>query len=125
MIINEDEQNLLIFIVYHTRKLKIKILENRTTDVILEKLHEIIMELGTPKQICSDNAKEFIAEEFFSCCSDLNFKHHLCSVEKHKSNGCVERVLRTLRDYFCKNERNKIIQRESKEDRANLQQYIS
>lgn len=102
MKISEENMNLLIFIDYYSRIVKIRILKDRTTENILKELNEIIKEVGIPKEICSDNAKEFCSKEFFNFCTDLNIKHHLCSVEKHKSNGRVERVIRTLRDYLSK-----------------------
>ena len=69
--------------------LKLRILYNRTT--VIGRIQNIFGEMGIPKELNSDNAKEFTSKEFLNFCSDLGIKHHLTSVEKHKCNGRVDK----------------------------------
>jgi hypothetical protein len=98
MKIGEEETYALVFVDYFTRIGKVRKLEDRTTESIIRTLKEIFNELGTVKELNSDNAKEFIAGKFLNFCSDNKITHHMISVEKHKSNGRVERFIRTIRD---------------------------
>lgn len=116
MKISEEDTTVLVFIDYYTRKMKIKVLKSRTTKDILMALRSIFKEVGTPKELNTDNAKEFVAKEFLNFCTDLNIVQHLTSVEKHQSNGRVESAIRTIRNGLVKSkELNKNI-----EERLNM-----
>lgn len=65
-------------------------------------MKEIFTEVGTPEEINSDNAKEFISKEVEEFYLDSEIKHHCTSVEKHTSNGRVERAIRMIRDGMVK-----------------------
>lgn len=119
MKLGEYGMNVLVFIDYYSRLTKLRKLENRTTKEITKKLKEIFYEIGRPKQLNSDNAKEFASKEFFNFMTDNNIEHHLTSVEHHSSNGRVERVIRTIRDAIVKTKslemsENKLIDIETK-----------
>lgn len=108
MKVENDEAYVLVFLDYYTRVLRLRLLKNRTTKEITEKLNETFKEIGSPRELNSDNAKELMAKEFFDFCTDWQIRHHPISVEKHNSNGRVERVIRTVRDMLAKTKEIKI-----------------
>ncbi len=55
-----------------------------------------------PVEIITDNGKEFINEDMRKFCTDLNVAHRKLSIESHRSNGRVERVIGTLREAILK-----------------------
>ena len=55
-----------------------------------------------PEEIITDNGKEFINDEMRQLCKNLDIKHRKVSVESHRSNGRVERVIGTLRESILK-----------------------
>ncbi|EQB60017.1 enzymatic polyprotein endonuclease reverse, partial [Vairimorpha apis BRL 01] len=57
------------------------------------------------KEIITDNGKEFINEDFRRLCRSLEIKHRQVSVEAHRSNGRIERVIGTLRESILKSEK--------------------
>lgn len=57
-----------------------------------------------PEEFITDNGKEFSNEEFSEYCAKNNILHTKVSIESHRSNGRVERVIRTLREGLLKAE---------------------
>lgn len=102
MKISEWGKYMLVFIDYFTRMVKLKVLENRRIETIIKNLKSICNDIGVSEQLNSDNSLEFTAKEFLNWCTNLGIQHHLTSVEKHKSNGRVERFIRTIRDALVK-----------------------
>jgi hypothetical protein len=102
MKVGEEDKSILVCIDYYTRKLELRVLKNRTTDEIIDNLANIFEKIGVPRVLNSDNAKEFVSKEFLNFCTDFEIEHHLTSVEKHSSNGRVERVIRTIREAMVK-----------------------
>lgn len=98
----EEGLNALILIDYYSRLLIAKITMERRSSTIVTILEEIFKKIGYPNEIISDNAKEFISTEFRDMCDHRKIQHSLVSVESHKSNGRVERVIRSLRDGLSK-----------------------
>ncbi|WUR03408.1 integrase RTL1 [Vairimorpha necatrix] len=65
-----------------------------------------------PEEIISDNGREFANEEFRELCRKLDITHRKTSIESHKSNGRVERVIGTLRESVLKmNPKNSLEER--------------
>ncbi|GKF38711.1 reverse transcriptase domain-containing protein, partial [Tanacetum coccineum] len=52
----------------------------------------IVCRFGLPKEIVSDNGKQFSGNPFKDWCKKLNIIHHFASVKHPQSNGLVERV---------------------------------
>ncbi|KAM0674114.1 hypothetical protein GVAV_001275 [Gurleya vavrai] len=71
-------------------------------ETIVQTLHEWFIETK-PKKIITDNGKEFSNSLSMEYCSDKNIIHQKTAVKLHKSNGRIERVIRTIRDGMCKN----------------------
>ena len=51
-----------------------------------------------PGELITDNGREFINDEFRELCRRLDIKHRKVSIESHRSNERVERVIGTLRE---------------------------
>lgn len=49
-------------------------------------------------ELITDKGKEFDNEEFRKLCWDFGVGHRLVGVEAHRSNGRVERAIRTIRE---------------------------
>lgn len=55
-----------------------------------------------PRIIVTDNAKEFVSQNFKDWVIENKIMHHLTTPESHQSNGRIERVIRTIRDGLMK-----------------------
>lgn len=100
----------LTYIDYYTREAAIKKLRNKSASSIKKALEEVFMEKGAPKVIITDNGKEFVNNEVKELLESMLIAHHNISVEKHQSNGRIERFHRTLWQLLRKkiaNEKNK------------------
>lgn len=94
---------LLVLVDYFSRFLKLFVLENRKSDEIIFNLKNYFNAIGYPQTIITDNAKEFVSEKFKKFCKEEDMRHETVSIESHRSNGRVERIIRTIRDSFNKN----------------------
>nr|GEZ76724.1 reverse transcriptase domain-containing protein [Tanacetum cinerariifolium] len=56
----------------------------------------IVCRFGIPREIISDNGKQFADNPFKDWCDKLNITQHFASVKHPQSNGLVERVNRSL-----------------------------
>ncbi|KAM0679376.1 hypothetical protein BDAP_000243 [Binucleata daphniae] len=61
-----------------------------------------------PEELITDSGREFINIQFKEMCKQFGIKHHVVSVESHRSNGRIERVIGTIREMMRKNEREEI-----------------
>ncbi|KAM0686649.1 hypothetical protein COBT_002126, partial [Conglomerata obtusa] len=57
-----------------------------------------------PEKLISDNAKEFCSREFKDSCTIKDITHHKISIDNHRSNGRIERTIRSIRDQLIKNQ---------------------
>jgi transposase InsO family protein len=55
-----------------------------------------------PETIITDKGREFLNKDFQEYCSKLKVEHITVGVESHASNGRVERIVRTIKDYLSK-----------------------
>lgn len=55
-----------------------------------------------PETLITDNGKEFQNAEFREMLASLGIEHRLVGVEDYRTNGRVERVIRTIRDGVIK-----------------------
>jgi transposase InsO family protein len=62
-----------------------------------------------PKTIVTDNGKEFCSFAVEEYLSKEGIEHYKTGVEAHKCNGRVERVIRSILEAICKD--NKVILR--------------
>ncbi len=64
---------------------------------LLERVHRELAEAGWRlRRITTDNGSEFRAHRFRSTAAALGVNHHFIAAGRPQSNGCVERVQRTI-----------------------------
>jgi len=97
----------LTYIDYYTREASIKKLKNKSSSSVRKALEDIFREKGTPKILVTDNGKEFINNEIKELLNVNLVSHHRIAVEKHQSNGRIERFHGTLWPMFRKEVANK------------------
>lgn len=106
-ILEYDNVYLLIGIDYYTRFMMGSVLKSKNSKEINEKLVMWFKKLGNPEELIMDEGLEFDNQVIEEMCLNRGIKRHVIAVEHHKGNGRVERLNRTLRDYFRKNDPNK------------------
>jgi hypothetical protein len=92
----------LIAIDYFSRMIWTRILPKKSAEEVKNVIKEWLNEGTRPIQLITDNGKEFSNEKFKRLCWDYGVEHRLVGIEAHKSNGRVERVIRTLREGLLK-----------------------
>jgi len=92
----DQKQVVLTAIDYFTRRAYAKKLGSKTPAEVAEALECLIREFGKPEQIVTDNGKEFSNKSIENMLAEMSIDHHKTSVEKHESNGRIERFHRTL-----------------------------
>src|SRR5699024_405417 len=50
----------------------------------------------------TDNGREFTSQKFKEFCTEKRMEHRIVSVESHRSNGRVERLIGTIREGMMK-----------------------
>lgn len=102
MQLSKDNCYLMIGIDYFTRMVCADIIYDKKSLTICETL-KLWFENGyISEEIISDNGKEFVNSDFREFINTMGIKHRKISVESHRSNGRIERVISTFRDYMQK-----------------------
>ena len=101
--VREECKYILVGIDYFTRVVSACVMPNKSSGSVIEVLKEWIKEGDSPEEIITDNGKEFVSEEFRKFCRGEKIEHRKVSVESHRSNGRVERVIGTIREGLVKN----------------------
>jgi transposase InsO family protein len=78
------------------------VIQSKSAEEIINAINEWIDKEAEIKELITDNSKEFCNVEFRKLCSENNIMHTTVGVESHRSNGRVERVIRTLKDLMIK-----------------------
>lgn len=106
--LNLEKEKILIMIDYFSRYIIMDIIEDRTSKTIIKSLTQMFKKMDKPNILVTDNAKEFVSQEFKLWCTDNNINQYCVSPESHKSNGRIERVIRTVREGLIKCKLNDI-----------------
>jgi len=69
-----------------------------TSAKTIEALREIFGRFGLPRQIVSDNGRQFTSEEFEDFCKRNGVRHSLSSPYHPRSNGAAERFVQTFKN---------------------------
>ncbi|KAF9761636.1 hypothetical protein NGRA_2502 [Nosema granulosis] len=109
MEVEGDKRFILLGIDYFTRKLWGASLESKSAENVIKALEEWIKEDGFPNELITDNAKEFCSEKFGRWCSENKIKHSKMGVEAHRSNGRIERGIRTIREALVKQDKEESV----------------
>ena len=101
-IMNNSGKYVLIAIDYFSRLGMAEEVQNKSSQEIIKFLKRSINKWGKPDEIVTDNAKEFIGNEFEQFLTNSSIIHRKTSKESHKSNGRVERLIKTIRKSILK-----------------------
>lgn len=101
--LRNEGKYILVGIDYYTRSLQGELIENKAVETVTEVLRKWCEEY-TPEEIITDNGKEFVNEYFSAFCRDNNIQHTKVSIESHKSNGRIERAIKTIREGLLKDQ---------------------
>jgi hypothetical protein len=93
-----------IVIDAYSRWVDITPMKSATTDHVIQQLRRLIASYGIPATVVSDNGSQFTATEFSEFCTANGIKHIRSSPYHSRTNGMVERVIRTFKEHFrsCK-----------------------
>ncbi|ELQ75526.1 RNA-directed DNA polymerase, LTR Retrotransposon, partial [Trachipleistophora hominis] len=91
-------KTVMISVDYFSRRIWVRDVGNRRKETIIEKMNELVEEWGVPEMIITDNVKEFVAIETKNWMTEAQIVHEKTNAELYKSNGRVERVIRTVRE---------------------------
>ena len=105
-ILEHNETYILLAIDYFTRFAWGSVLKTKNSKEIYERLNLLFKKNGNPEELVCDAGLEFNNQLIEELCLRRNIKRHIISIDNHKSNGRVERLNRTIRQYFRKNECN-------------------
>lgn len=92
---------ILVAIDYYTRYVLAEVINNKNSETVLEIIKNWTIDFK-PEEFVTDNGREFSNQTFILFCSENGIKHNKVSVESHRSNGRVERVIRTIREGLLK-----------------------
>jgi hypothetical protein len=99
--IREEGKYILTGIDYFTRFCRAEVIEEKKSEEVLKILRKWFG-VRQPEQLITDNGKEFCSISFEKFCAERNILHRKIGVESHRSNGRVERVIRTIREGLYK-----------------------
>lgn len=92
----------LIGIDYYTRMIQAEVLRSKTGNDLCKSLEGWFDTGYLPKEIVTDNGREFNNVDFKTMLKKYGIEHRNVSVESHRSNGRVERSIGTMREYIAK-----------------------
>lgn len=101
--LEENEGYILVGIDYFTRFICTKFLRNKTSQGIVDSVIKMMEDGFIPEKIITDSGREFTSDMFKRMCKNYGIAHSVVSVENHRSNGRIERVVGTLRELARKN----------------------
>ncbi|KAK7574018.1 hypothetical protein V9T40_011209 [Parthenolecanium corni] len=94
--------NWFVIIDAYSRWLEIFPLQNATSAAAIHKLRELLSRYGICRQIVSDNGSQFTSQEFTDFCRRNGIKLTHTTPYHSRSNGLVERSIRTFKHRFNK-----------------------
>lgn len=101
-IISIGRKYVLLGVDYFSRALMAKVLVNKSAKEVTRVLKRWFENTIRPVELITDNGKEFDNEEVKKLCWDFGVERRLVGVEAHRSNGRVERAIRTIREGLLK-----------------------
>lgn len=98
----EVGQYVIVAIDYYSRRVWGRVIGEKSGNEIYYFIKELCSKGKKPEEIITDNGKEFVNVKIRDLCSELDIEHRKVSIEAHRSNGRVERVIGTLRECIAK-----------------------
>lgn len=99
---------MLLGIDYYTRFMMGSVIETKEARTIEQELIKWFKKWGNPEELIVDQGLEFDNKWVEEMCVKRKIRRKATAVGNHKANGRVERPNRTIREYFRKNDPEKI-----------------
>lgn len=105
----EEKAFVVVAVDYFTRRLWGRVLEGKQASEIVKFLKELCLQGKKPEELVTDNGKEFCNNQMDELCRQMKINHRKISIESHRSNGRIERIIRTVRESILKNKNLKFV----------------
>lgn len=102
-----ENKYILLGIDYFSRFILAEAILDKRASTVINVLQRWFQE-WSPEEIVSDNGREFNNEAMREFVVSRRIDHRKVAPESHKSNGRVERAIRTIRDGLLKSNRNSL-----------------
>ena len=96
---NEDY---IVVVDYYSRFFEFEKLNSITSKSVINKMKRIFATHGIPRELISDNGRQFVSEEFRSFAQSYGFKHTTSSPRHPQSNGLAEKTVGTVKNMLKK-----------------------
>lgn len=100
---------IVVAIDYFTRRAWARVLKSKHAIGVVDFIRDLCSQGKKPEKIITDSGKEFCNDQMRDLCRTLDIEHRKVGVESHRSNGRVERIIRTLRDSILKARRRYLV----------------
>ena len=87
----------VIIVDYTSKYFDISQMSDCQSSTVIAHTKKIFSKYGIPKEVFSDNGPEFSSAEYKSFSKQWDFHHETSSPEYPQSNGCVERMIQTVK----------------------------
>ena len=94
----QSHRFVIVLIDLHSKWPEIKPVTTITSSAVITFLSDMFTRWGLPREIISDNGKQFTSREFEDFLSGLGIKHCKTALYHPQSNGAVERFNRVLKE---------------------------
>ncbi len=91
------EKHYLIIVDYTSKFFEVSEIENCQSSTVIEHTKQVFSRMGVPQEVVSDNGPEFSSGEYTIFAKNWKFKHNTTSPTYPQSNGCVERMIQTVK----------------------------
>ncbi|KII62324.1 Gag-Pol polyprotein [Thelohanellus kitauei] len=85
-----------------TKWIEVYPVKSTTAGKTIQCLRDCFARFGVPKQMVSDNGKQFSSKEFDDFCKIQGIKHIQTTPYHSRSNGYAERAIRTMKEKYVK-----------------------
>ena len=101
----------LIAVDYFTRMCWGEMMKSKEASEVVKIIRMWLRGMEKLEEIITDNGREFSNREVEKMCKEQGIVHSKVSVESHKSNGRVERMIGTIREGLAKDKKGTMAQR--------------
>jgi transposase InsO family protein len=108
-----NKKNYLITVDYYSSFIEIDLLTSMTSTMIIQKLKSHFARYGVPRTLVSDNAQQFVSDDFENFCQKWHMQHSTSSPTRPEGNGKAESAVKQA----------KLLLKKTTED--NSDQYIA
>ncbi|GBM75848.1 hypothetical protein AVEN_264977-1 [Araneus ventricosus] len=93
-------KNYVEVVDYYSKFIEVQLIDSLQATVVIPAFKSIFARHGIPLDLISDGGPPFNSRDFYYYAKSWNFKHVMFSAKYPKSNGQVERTLKTVKQIF-------------------------